>query len=118
MNKVVGVVGAISGLAALDSAQAAVVTPDTGLPQAQSYAELLDPIPNAVAVLRAVEAADAVTAQAEPADEASVTLVGYHHHHHRVRDHHHHRVIIRHHHHHHHRVFRHHHHHHHHRSGY
>ena len=117
MNKVVGVVGAISGLAALDSAQAAVVTPNTGLPQAQSYAELLDPIPNAVAVLRAVVAADALTAQAEPADEVSVMLVGYHHHH-RVRHHHHREIIIRrHHHHHHNRYFRHHHHHHH-RSGY
>lgn len=111
MDKTVaGLIGAISGLAALDGAQAApIAAPNvTGLEPARSYAELLEPIPNAVAVLRAAEAAEAARL-----DEKAPTaqLVGYHHHHH-----HHHRWY--HHHHHHHRVIvirpRHHHHHHHH----
>jgi hypothetical protein len=54
MNKVVGLLGAISGLATLDAAQAATVeTPNTALTGARSFAELLEPIPNALAVLRA-----------------------------------------------------------------
>jgi len=119
MNKVVGLVGAISGLATLDAAQAATVeSPNTiGLTGAQSFAELLEPIPNALAVLRAMDAAEAARAAEEAAADPTVTLVQYHHHH---RYHHHHLVprILRHHHHHHHHRYRHHHHHHHHRSGY
>jgi hypothetical protein len=114
MNKVVGIVGAVSGLAALDGAQAAALdTPNTtGLIAAKSYAELLEPIPNALAVLRAVDAAEAArSAQAAPTD-ADVTLVQYHHHHHhRVRHHHHHNRWWRRHHHHHHNRWRRHHHH-------
>jgi hypothetical protein len=114
MNKVVGIVGAVSGLAALDGAQAAgLESPNTtGLTTAQSYAELLEPIPNALAVLQAVDAAEAArTAQAAETD-ADVTLVQYHHHHHRWRHHHHHNRWWRRHHHHHHNRWRRHHHHH------
>jgi hypothetical protein len=117
---VVGLIGAISGLAALDSAQAApMANPNaTGLAPAQSFAELLDPIPNALAVLRAVEAADAVAIDEET---PSLQLVGYHHHHrwrHHHHHHHHHRWWRHHHHHHHHHMRRHHHHHHHHHRMY
>ena len=116
MNKVVGIVGAVSGLAALDSAQAAgLESPNaTGLTPAKSYAELLEPIPNALAVLQAVDAAEAARSAQETAADAGVTLVQYHHHHHhhRVRHHHHHnRWWRRHHHHHHNRWWRRHHHH-------
>jgi hypothetical protein len=116
MNKVVGIVGAVSGLAALDSAQAAgLESPNTtGLTAAKSYAELLEPIPNALAVLRAVDAAEAARSAQETATDADVTLVQYHDHHHRWRHHHHHnRWWRRHHHHHHNRWWRRHHHHHH-----
>jgi hypothetical protein len=67
---IVGLIGAISGLAALDAAQAApIANPNaTGLVPAQSFAELLDPIPNAVAVLRAVDE-----------ETPNVQLVGSHH---------------------------------------
>jgi hypothetical protein len=117
MNKVVGLVGAISGLATLDGAQAASLeSPNTtGLTPARSYAELLEPIPNALAVLRAVDAAEATRSAQEAGADANVTLVQYHHHHHRVRHHHHHNRWWRHHHHHN-RWWRRHHHHHHHRG--
>jgi hypothetical protein len=114
MNKVLGIVGAVSGLAALDSAQAAgLETPNTtGLTAAKSYAELLEPIPNALAVLRAVDAAEAARGAQATATDADVTLVQYHHHHHhRVRHHHHHNRWWRRHHHHHHNRWRRHHHH-------
>jgi hypothetical protein len=117
MNKVVGIVGAVSGLAALDSAQAAgLESPNTtGLTPAQTYAELLEPIPNALAVLQAVDAAEAARSAQAAETDATVTLVQYHHHHHRGWRHHHHhnRWWRRHHHHHHHhhsRWRRHHHH--------
>jgi hypothetical protein len=119
MNKVVGMVGAVSGLAALDGAQAAgLESPNTtGLNAARSYAELLEPIPNALAVLRAIDAAEAARTAQEAGTDADVTLVQYHHHHHnrwRRHHHHHHNRWRRHHHHHHNRWRRHHHHHHHH----
>src|ERR1700741_1383726 len=92
MNKVVGIVGAVSGLAALDGAQAATLeNPNTALPAAKSYAELLEPIPNALAVLQAVDAAEAARGAQVAGTDADVTLVQHHHHHHRrVRHHHHH----------------------------
>jgi len=116
---IVGIVGAVAGLATVGGAQAATpaVQELGSVPAAQSFAELLDPIPNALAALRAADAA-AVTAPAS--DETGVQVaqlyigVGHHHHHHHnryfYRHHHHHRgVVIRvprrfygHHHHHHH----------------
>jgi len=54
-KKIVGLVGVISGVASFDGAQAAAlaVTNASELPTGRSYAELLDPIPNALALLRA-----------------------------------------------------------------
>jgi hypothetical protein len=87
----------------MSSAHAAPVPMDPL--QANSYAELLEPIPNAAAVLKVVD-------EQAPAD-ANIQLAQYHHHHH----HHHHShwrrgpVIVigrhrHHHHHHHHHHFR------------
>ena len=119
-KKIVGVIGAITGLAALDSAAQATpaVQPTPDQMNARSFAELLDPIPNAVAALRASDAAMAAAAQEQGVGEVNgnVQLAGYHHHHRRFHHHHHH---------HHHRVIRriirhlgHHHHHHHHHHRY
>jgi hypothetical protein len=115
-KKIVGVIGAVAGLAALDSAaQATPAVQPTADLNARSFAELLDPIPNAVAALRASDAATARETQEQATGELSgnVQVAGWHHHHHRRYHHHHH---------HHHRVIRHiirhithHHHHHHHR---
>jgi hypothetical protein len=96
-KKLVGVIGAIGGLATLDSAAQATpaATPDAATLNARSYAELLNPIPNAVAALRAADAAAAArAAQDEPAmgDLNGVQVAGYRHHHHH---HHHHRAVIR-----------------------
>jgi len=82
MNKRIAVL--LSGTAALvafnaGQAAAAVAPNPATSPSAQSYAELLDPIPNAVALLMA----DDATRARQP---ARVQLAQYHHHHH----HHHH----------------------------
>jgi hypothetical protein len=99
----VGLLGAVAGLAAMGTAQAAnapAPAPSQVL-QASSYAELLAPIPDAVTLMRAD---DAVRAQ-PPAGEVQLAdypgynpyYPNYHHHHH-----HHHQAYYHHHHHHHH----------------
>src|SRR5262245_11871648 len=99
-KKLVGAIGAIAGLATLDTAAQATPAAAPAQPQgANSFAELLDPIPNAVAAL---QAADAVARTAREQDVAAqageVQVAGWRHHHH----HHHHRYWRHHHHHHHH----------------
>ncbi|MBV8839363.1 MAG: hypothetical protein JO000_22750 [Alphaproteobacteria bacterium] len=104
MKKIAGILGAAVAATAMSS-----VTPTPSL-AANSFADLLEPVPNAVAALKA----DDARAMAERS-EGRVQLAQWHHHHHRFfrRWHHHH--------HHHHRFFRrwhHHHHHHHHHHQY
>ena len=110
---VVGLLGAISAATSLGAAQAAQPAAQSlaEVMTVESYADLLKPIPNAVALLRADEAARAQAGEVQ--SEGEVQLAQYHHHHHhhgwrwRRWWHHHH------HHHHHHRYYHHHHHHHH-----
>ena len=108
-KKIAGLLGAVATLGAFNAAQAAP-TPSpapSDVLRANSFADLLEPIPNAVALLQAVdESAPAPSANVEL---AQLIVVGRHHHHHH---HHHHayrryvpRIVIaprRHHHHHHH----------------
>jgi hypothetical protein len=93
-KKIIGALGAASALA-LAAGGSAIAAPGAETPSlrpAQSFAELLDPIPNATATLIAEDQKPAET------DEAPVQLAQYHHHHH----HHHHHHWYHHHHHHHH----------------
>jgi hypothetical protein len=120
-KKVAGLLGAVAALGALNSAQAAPApapnpsSPDTL--KVGSYADLLEPIPNALNVLKEIEA----QAPVKPWEDNVKVAQFYHHHHH-----HHHGYY---HHHHHHGYYRpriivvpprryHHHHHHHHHHGY
>jgi hypothetical protein len=98
-KKILGALGAFSALATMDPAQAmTAAAPDASrIMQARSFAELLQPIPNAIAALQAVD-----HEQAKLAKEGDVKVAQwfrYHHHHHH---HHHHRWWRYHHHHHHH----------------
>ncbi len=99
-KKLAGLLGAAAALSAVTTAQAA---PASGpeLPQASSYRDLLDPIPNALPLLKADDARLAETGAVRTAQ----VVIGHHHHHH------HHRAGVyvrvgprwhRHHHHHHH----------------
>lgn len=120
MDKTVaGLIGAVTLLAAVDPAQAAMPAP-AGLDavmRAESYADLLKPIPDAVALLKESDEAG-VKAELLPAasdGEATVQKAQYYYHHH----HHGFYPPFYHHHHHHHRYYRrYYHHHHHHHHGY
>jgi hypothetical protein len=92
-KKIVGLLGAVAALGTVSSTEAAPLSPPAEVLQANSYADLLTPIPNAGAILQAMD-------QQEGAGSgtARVQLAQYHHHHH----HHHHHYRRRHHHHHHH----------------
>ena len=92
-----GVAAAISALVALPAA--AAPTPAPVVPQAQSYAELLEPIPNAVERLRLADTQDAPRARLIEAQYYPPPADHHHHHHHWRR---HRRHYHNHHHHHHH----------------
>jgi hypothetical protein len=104
-KKIAGFLGAIATLGVVNAAQAAPAPSPapTDVLRANSFADLLNPIPNAAALLQAVDQSAPVSSASE-----NVQLAQYHHHHH----HHHHgfrrilpRLLIphrRHHHHHHH----------------
>jgi hypothetical protein len=107
-KRIAALLGAAAALTTVTAAQAATAsTPQ--LPAATSYRDLLDPIPNAVSLLKADDARLAEQpATAEQVAQLSVRI-GHHHHHH-----HHHHIVprpMR-------RMFRHHHHHHHHHHHY
>ena len=87
-KRIAGLLGAAAVVTALSGVQA-----NAAPAQAASYADLLQPVPNAVSALQA----DDERRAAEP--EARVQLAQYHHHHHHWRRHYHH------HHHHHHAGF-------------
>jgi hypothetical protein len=100
-RKIAGLLGAVAALGTFGSAQAATAPTPSAVLQANSYADLLEPIPNAGALLLAID-------EQRPVAESRTGefQVAAHHHHH-----HHHafrravRVIVphrRHHHHHHH----------------
>ena len=97
-KKLAGLLGAVGALASLDAAHAAAITNDpTTTLAARSYADLLNPIPNATAKLKAADEADG-TARVRVAENA-------HHHHHHHSYHRERKIVVaphRHHHHHHH----------------
>ena len=106
-KKIAGLLGAVATLGTFNAAEAAPAPTD--VLRANSYADLLEPIPNAVALLQAVDKFGPA-----PATENVQVAQFYHHHHHHHHSfyrHHHHsyypRVVVvpryrRHHHHHHH----------------
>jgi hypothetical protein len=87
-KKIAGLLGAVAGLATLTSAQAAIgPAPNSSEAlEASSYADLLAPLSNPAALLKADDAARAQQ-QSEPADDFQVAQLYYvadanHHHHH------------------------------------
>ena len=82
-KKIAGLLGAVAALGSMNAAQAAPSPDPTEVLQANSYAELLEPIPNASALLRAVD-----EARPEPSADANVQVAQYYHHHHHHHHHH------------------------------
>ncbi len=95
-KKIAGLLGAAAALTTMTAANAA--TPAPAL-QATSYADLLNPVPNAVAQLIADDIARAARSHGGEMDVAQIRVEVDHHHHH------HHRYRRRHKHHHHHSNF-------------
>ena len=95
------VAAAISALVALPAA-AAEPSSAPAVPQAQSYAELLDPIPNAAERLRLADAQEEPRARLIEAQYYPAPTDHHHHHHHHHWRRHHWRRTHHHHHHHHH----------------
>ena len=96
-KKIAGLLGAAAALTAANSAQAATQVAATGLQPAASYRDLLEPVPNALALLKTEDTQGTATR----ANDQTRLAQHHHHHHHRWWRrfwHHHH-----HHHHHHHR---------------
>jgi hypothetical protein len=92
---IMGLLGGASALALLSGSQASAARPVDEvnvLQPARSFAELLDPIPNAENVLRAENerAADATVAEEKPMVVAEYYHHHYHHHHYYHHHHHHH----------------------------
>jgi hypothetical protein len=89
-KKIAGLLGAMVTLGALNAAEAAPMPSPapTDVLRANSFADLLDPIPNAVALLQAVDE----SGSASSANENIQLAQNRHHHHHgrRHRHHHHH----------------------------
>ncbi len=114
-KKIPGILGAVAALGSFTAAEAGPAPAPTDVLRANSYADLLEPIPNAVALLQAVD-------ESTPAQTTENMQLAqfYHHHHH----HHHHHSFYRHHHSYYPRVIvapryrRHHHHHHHHHHSF
>jgi hypothetical protein len=88
-----GLTAAVSALLALPGA--AFAAPDaqaeSATPPAQSYADLFQPIPNAVEKLRLSDMQEAQRAQSQPRLILAQNHHHHHHHHHQQHHHHHHK---------------------------
>jgi ABC-type nickel/cobalt efflux system permease component RcnA len=86
-RKIAGLLGVVAALGTVTSSQAApIAAPSTqDVLQANSYADLLTPIPNAGVILQAMDKEGAAAGE-----EATLQTAQYHHHHHYRRRHHHH----------------------------
>lgn len=86
-KKIAGLLGAVATLGTFGSVGAAPAPAPTDVLQANSYADLLEPIPNAGALLQAIDEA----APPKAGDNVQLAQFYYHHHHH----HHHHHSFYR-----------------------
>jgi hypothetical protein len=78
-KKIAGLLGAAAALASLNGAEAATPPDPTEVLKAGTYADLLRPIPNAMAVLEAV---DRAASDSEANVQVAQFYVEHHHHHH------------------------------------
>lgn len=104
-KSVIGLIVAIGAVTPFAAAHATAVTPEDAASalRVTSVAELLDPTPNAAAILASLDSnSPANTVKADK----GVQLAWHHHHHHHHWHHHHHHHFYWHHHHHHHHFWR------------
>ncbi len=84
-KKIAGLLGAVAALGAFDAGQAAPmqVQPPSDILKANSFAELLEPIPNAAKLLKILD-----ELRPGPSAEPNVQPVQFYHHHHHHHHHH------------------------------
>ncbi|MGA7995306.1 MAG: hypothetical protein WCA28_10390 [Bradyrhizobium sp.] len=83
-KKIAGLLGAVATLGAMNAAQAAP-TPapaPSDVMQANSFADLLEPIPNAAALLQAIDESAPAPSANENVQLAQIFIEHHHHHHH------------------------------------
>ena len=84
-KKIASLLGAAAALTAVNGAEAAAPAASPGLEPAATYRDLLEPIPNALALLKSEE-----TQGTDKSANGRTQLAQYHHHHHRYYHYHHH----------------------------
>jgi hypothetical protein len=83
-KKIAGLLGAIATLGAFNAAEAAPTPAPSDVLRANSFADLLQPIPNAAALLKAVD-----ESTPNPSADENVQVAQYYDHHHHHHHHHH-----------------------------
>ena len=81
-NKITGLLGAMAAIGTLGVAQAAPAPDTSDVLKANSFAELLQPIPDAAARLKAMD-----ESQSNSSAARNIQLAYHHHHHHHWRRH-------------------------------
>ncbi len=81
-RKIAGLLGAVGTLASLNGAQAAPSTDPTEVLKARTFADLLQPIPDAMARLEALDSAGAPTEKNVQTAQFYIEREHHHHHHH------------------------------------
>ena len=83
-KKIAGLLGAVATLGTFGTAEAAPARAPTDVLRANSFADLLQPIPNAAALLQAIDESAPV-----PSAQGNVQVAQFYHHHHHHHHHHH-----------------------------
>lgn len=81
-KKIAGLLGAVATLGAFNAAEAAPSPAPTDVLRANSFADLLEPIPNAAALLQAVDESAPARSADENVQLAQIYIEHHHHHHH------------------------------------
>ena len=81
-KKIAGLLGAVAALGAFNAAEAAPSPAPSDVLRANSFADLLKPIPNAAALLQAVDESAPRPSANENVQLAQIYIEHHHHHHH------------------------------------
>jgi len=82
-KKIAGLLGAVASLGTFGAAEAAPAPAPTDVLRANSFADLLEPIPNATALLQAIDESAPIRSA-----EGNVQVAQFYHHHHHHHHHH------------------------------
>ena len=87
-KKIAGLLGGAAALTAVTAAQTAAPAAPSAAPAPTSYRDLLDPVPNAIPLLKADDARQAQAGSIQTAETVIIKKKGHRHHHHHHHHHH------------------------------